>query len=47
MVTGVYVVCLDCGKEFSYDWGQMKVLRTSGMKAVKQKKIAANFEERN
>lgn len=23
-VTGTYVVCLDCGKEFPYDWGQMK-----------------------
>ena len=25
-VTGVYVVCLDCGREFAYDWDQMKVL---------------------
>jgi hypothetical protein len=24
--TGTYVVCLDCGKEFAYDWKQMKVL---------------------
>jgi hypothetical protein len=24
--TGTYVVCLDCGKEFSYDWEQMRVL---------------------
>ena len=22
--TGTYVVCLDCGKEFPYDWRQMK-----------------------
>jgi hypothetical protein len=21
-----YVVCLDCGKEFPYDWQQMKVV---------------------
>jgi hypothetical protein len=21
-----YVVCLDCGKEFPYDWEQMKVI---------------------
>ncbi len=27
-VTGTYVVCLDCGKEFAYDWGQMKVVVT-------------------
>ncbi len=25
-LTGTYVVCLDCGKEFPYDWNQMKVL---------------------
>lgn len=25
-VTGTYVVCLDCGKEFAYDWRQMKVV---------------------
>jgi hypothetical protein len=25
-VTGTYVVCLDCGREFPYDWNKMKVL---------------------
>lgn len=24
--TGTYVVCLDCGKEFPYDWHEMKVV---------------------
>jgi len=24
--TGMYVVCLDCGKEFGYDWQQMRVV---------------------
>lgn len=24
--TGTYVVCLDCGKEFAYDWQAMKVV---------------------
>lgn len=24
--TGSYVVCLDCGREFAYDWEQMKVV---------------------
>ena len=28
-VTGTYVVCLDCGKEFPYDWNEMKVIRKS------------------
>jgi len=23
-ITGTYVVCLDCGKEFPYDWQEMK-----------------------
>ncbi len=27
-VTGTYVVCLDCGKEFPYDWQEMKVVST-------------------
>lgn len=30
LLTGTYVVCLDCGKEFAYDWKQMKVLHRSG-----------------
>jgi hypothetical protein len=25
-VTGTYVVCLDCGHEFPYDWSQTKML---------------------
>lgn len=25
-VTGTYVVCLDCGQEFPYDWNKMKRL---------------------
>ena len=28
-VTGTYVVCLDCGKEFPYDWHEMKVISQS------------------
>ncbi len=24
--TGTYVVCLDCGKEFAYDWKTMRML---------------------
>jgi hypothetical protein len=38
-VTGTYVVCLDCGKEFAYDWDEMKVLgaRRSSAKALAAK----------
>jgi hypothetical protein len=25
-LTGTYVVCLECGKEFAYDWKSMKVV---------------------
>lgn len=24
--SGTYVVCLDCGGEFAYDWKEMKIL---------------------
>jgi hypothetical protein len=24
--TGTYVVCLDCGHEFPYDWNEMKIV---------------------
>jgi hypothetical protein len=27
-LTGTYVVCLDCGKEFPYDWQEMKLVRS-------------------
>jgi hypothetical protein len=25
-LTGTYVACLDCGKEFPYNWEEMKVI---------------------
>jgi len=25
-LTGTYVACLDCGKEFPYNWQEMKVI---------------------
>src|SRR5271165_1204618 len=28
-VTGTYVVCLDCGQEFPYDWNTMKRIKAS------------------
>jgi hypothetical protein len=28
-LTGTYVACLDCGKEFPYDWQEMKVVTSS------------------
>ncbi len=28
-LTGTYVVCLDCGKEFPYDWQEMKLISSA------------------
>jgi len=25
--SGLYVVCLDCGKHFVYDWSQMRMMK--------------------
>ena len=25
-LTGMYVVCLNCGKEFAYDWDEMRIV---------------------
>jgi len=25
--SGLYVVCLDCGKHFAYDWSQMRMMK--------------------
>lgn len=33
-LTGTYVVCLDCGKEFPYDWGKMKVVPFPGKRGA-------------
>jgi hypothetical protein len=28
-LTGTYVACLECGKEFPYDWQEMKVITST------------------
>ena len=37
-LTGTYVACLDCGKEFPYDWQEMKVITS---KAERREYIAS------
>lgn len=32
--TGTYVACLDCGKEFRYDWQEMRIVRTHTKEAA-------------
>lgn len=34
MKTGHYVCCLDCGKEFAYDWKTMRVVGNSPQQIV-------------
>ena len=41
-VTGTYVVCLDCGHEFPYDWNEMKVIR----KLTPSRSVAATVPHR-
>ena len=38
-VTGIYVVCLECGKEFAYDWKAMKVVRSKAQTSSAQTPI--------
>ena len=43
-LTGTYVVCLDCGKEFAYDWQEMKVVsgtspRSSAIQSLATKEV--------
>ena len=39
-LTGTYVVCLDCGKEFAYDWQEMKVVTDPGSHAAAMRALA-------
>jgi len=38
-LTGTYFVCVKCGKQFAYDWDQMKVIdpEPSGMRLLAAK----------
>jgi hypothetical protein len=40
-LTGTYVACLDCGKEFPYDWQQMRVITSSAEKRAYVATVAA------
>jgi hypothetical protein len=39
-VTGTYVVCLECGKEFPYDWKEMRMLRSNPKSSTAPNAIA-------
>jgi hypothetical protein len=45
-VTGIYVVCLDCGKEFAYSWDKMRVVSgPSGERAKSTTTLSAPTAE--
>jgi hypothetical protein len=37
--TGTYVVCLDCGQEFAYDWQQMRVISQEKLRGYTQSHV--------
>jgi len=39
--TGTYVVCLDCGKEFAYDWQQMRIVSSREIHASAGSSVGA------
>lgn len=39
--TGTYVVCLDCGAEFPYDWKKMRILSPSEARRVTHAPVEA------
>ena len=45
-LTGTYVTCLDCGREFPYDWQAMKRLQTGGRRRVRQVLPLINADQR-
>ena len=36
---GTYVVCLDCGQEFAYDWQQMRVISSGEVTGCAQSHV--------
>jgi hypothetical protein len=39
--TGTYVACIDCGKEFAYDWQKMRILSESEEKSYARAHVEA------
>jgi len=38
--TGTYVVCLDCGKEFAYDWQEMRIVSDAQRQSAAMRSFA-------
>ena len=41
MLTGTYVTCLECGREFAYDWQEMKVITSPDRHRARMAALAA------
>ena len=39
-LTGTYVVCLDCGKEFAYNWHEMRIVNAKNSEAHAVRELA-------
>jgi hypothetical protein len=42
--TGTYIVCLDCGKEFAYDWKEMRLLSAAAEKRLAHSNLLESAE---
>jgi hypothetical protein len=40
-LTGTYVACLDCGREFAYDWQEMKLVTSPERHRARMAALAA------
>jgi DNA-directed RNA polymerase subunit RPC12/RpoP len=43
-ITGTYTVCLDCGREFAYDWTNMKIVTSRDQATVKTAEAPADLK---
>ena len=41
LLTGTYVACLDCGREFPYDWHEMKLITSLAQERNRLPPLAA------
>lgn len=43
-LTGTYVVCLDCGREFAYDWANMRIVTSRNQMLPKSAEAPADLK---
>jgi hypothetical protein len=45
-MTGMYVVCLNCGREFAYSWDEMKVVSGNSTAVADNSPVTSTWEHR-